>query len=131
LAAGNGHFKIVKYLVEKGADKESKDLSSHTPLHLAAKKGHFEIVKYLVENHVDKESKDYKDETPLHMASENGHFEIVKYLVEKGANIQASVYGKTPLDLANIEANKSYCTESKKENLAKIIQFLREILAQK
>jgi ankyrin repeat protein len=66
------------------------------------------------------------------LAAENRHFEIVKYLVEKGANIQAkTVHGETPLDLANIKANKSYCTESQKENLAKIIQFLREILAQK
>jgi hypothetical protein len=47
-------------------------------------------------------------------------------------NIQAkTVNGNTPLDLANIEANKSYCMESQKENLAKIIHFLREILAQK
>jgi ankyrin repeat protein len=95
---------------------------------LAAKNGHFEIVKYLVGKGAYKDSKDNNDETPLHLAAWNGHFEIVKYLVENGANIQAkTVYGKTPLDLANIEANKSYCTESQKENLAKIILFLGEI----
>ena len=123
-----GHFEIVKYLVEKGADKEAKvSWRNQTPLHLAAEDGHFKIVKYLVENQADKESKDYWNQTPLHLATRNGHFEIVKYLVEKGANIQAkTVYGKTPLDLANIEANKSYCTKSLKENLAKIIQFLRD-----
>jgi ankyrin repeat protein len=83
-------------------------------------------------NYADKEAKNILDQTPLHLASRNGCFEIVKYLVEQGANIQAkTVYGKTPLDFANIEANKSYCTESQKENLAKIIQFLREILAKK
>ena len=93
---------------------------------MAAKNGHFEIVKYLVENHVDKESKDWIDQTPLHNAA---MIEIVKYLVEKGANIQAkTVYGETPLD---IELHKSYCAESQKENFAKIIQFLRERLAQK
>ncbi len=64
--------------------------------------------------------------------AKKGHFEIVKYLVYKGAIIQAkTVSGKTPLELANFETYKSYCTESEKENLAKIIQFLKEILAQK
>jgi ankyrin repeat protein len=66
------------------------------------------------------------------LASENGHFDIVKYLVEKGAKIQAKTKdGKTPLELADIAANKLYWVASDKENFAKIIQFLKDKEAEK
>jgi ankyrin repeat protein len=138
LASILGHFEIVKYLVEYGADKESKDGSNKTPLHFASEGGHFEIVKYLVENGAGKDAKDGEDKTPLHRAATNGHFDIVKYFVENGANIWSrTTKGETPLDLAIIGANRSYLYDNRnvikrayrayhKENLAKIIQFLKD-----
>ena len=48
-----GHFEIVKYLIEHGADpnaKESDDNSGRTALILASENGHFEIVKCLIEH---------------------------------------------------------------------------------
>jgi ankyrin repeat protein len=50
LASRNEHFEIVKFLVEKGANKESKEFYCETPLHTAARNGLFEIVKYLLES---------------------------------------------------------------------------------
>jgi ankyrin repeat protein len=40
-------LKIVKFLVESGADKEAKDNTGWTPLLFAAVLGHLEIVKFL------------------------------------------------------------------------------------
>ncbi|KAN0070496.1 Ankyrin repeat-containing domain protein [Elaphomyces granulatus] len=47
VAAGNGHEAMVKLLLEKGADLESKDCSGRTPRSWAAEKGHEAIVKLL------------------------------------------------------------------------------------
>ena len=58
LAAENGHEAVVKLLVEKGADLESKDRDGQTPLSLAAMNGHEAVVKLLVEKGADLESKD-------------------------------------------------------------------------
>ena len=50
LASRNEHFEIVKFHVEKGANKESKEFYGETPLYTAARNGPFEIVKYLLES---------------------------------------------------------------------------------
>jgi hypothetical protein len=43
LASRNEHFEIVKFLVEKGANKESKEFYGETPLHSAARNGHLKL----------------------------------------------------------------------------------------
>ncbi len=45
LASRNEHFEIVTFLVEKGANKESKEFYDETPLHTAAINGLFEFVE--------------------------------------------------------------------------------------
>ena len=45
-----GHLEKVKYLVENGADINSKYANGSTALMHAAEKGHLEIVKYLDEH---------------------------------------------------------------------------------
>ena len=53
-----GHEEVVKLLVEKGADLESKGYS-RTPLSLAAMNGHEAVVKLLVEKGANLKSKDH------------------------------------------------------------------------
>ncbi|TVY42671.1 Vegetative incompatibility protein HET-E-1, partial [Lachnellula cervina] len=47
--AMHGHEAVVKLLLEKGAELESKDRDSQTPLFWAAKNGHEAVVKLLLE----------------------------------------------------------------------------------
>ena len=54
----NGHEAIIKLLVEKGANLESKSNISYTSLSLAAHNGHKAIVELLVEKKANLESKD-------------------------------------------------------------------------
>jgi ankyrin repeat protein len=72
LASQHGHIDIVEYLVNKGANVDSKDRS---------------IVMFLSSDIL------FHGITPLHYASEHGHIDIVEYLVNKGANVEAKANG--------------------------------------
>jgi ankyrin repeat protein len=63
-AAGNGHEAVVKLLVEKCAELESKDNSGGTPLLRAAGNGHEAVVRLLVEKGAELESKENEGRTP-------------------------------------------------------------------
>ena len=80
-AAEKGHEAVVKLLLEKGADVESKDKYGRTPLWRAAAHGHEAVVKLLLEKGADVESKDGSDgRTPLSWATANGHKAVMKLL---------------------------------------------------
>jgi hypothetical protein len=53
LAAEYGHFKIVRFLVGKGADVNKRDRQDLTPLMRAALSDQFEIFQFLVEHGAD------------------------------------------------------------------------------
>jgi ankyrin repeat protein len=105
-AAANGHEAVVKLLVEKGAEMETKDKDSsgQTPLSWAASRGHEAVVKLLLEKGAELETKDSKySRTPLSYAAENGHEAVVKLLLEKVAELETKdkdSSGQTPLSWA-------------------------------
>ena len=53
VACMQGHYEIVKCLLESGADVNVKDRQSWTALMKAAEKGHTDIVKLLLGNNAD------------------------------------------------------------------------------
>ncbi|KAH7132738.1 hypothetical protein EDB81DRAFT_845400 [Dactylonectria macrodidyma] len=109
-----GHEAIVKLLLEKGADVESKGKNGRTPLSWAAEKGHEAIVKLLLEKGADVESKGNKCRTPLLWAAQTGRDAIVKLLLEKGADVESKDKdGRTPL---------SWAAEKGHEAIAKLLQ---------
>ena len=108
IAAKQGKLTSVKYLVEKGADIESKDKYEWTPLHWACENGHLAVVKYLIKKGANIEAQNRYKQTPLHWASANGRTDVVRYLVSKGANKTAkSKNGYTPYDIADNEEIKA------------------------
>ncbi|KAF5857293.1 hypothetical protein ETB97_005977 [Aspergillus alliaceus] len=100
--AENGHEPVVKLLVDKGADIQSKDNILHrTPLAWAALNGNEEAVKLLIEAGADLESKDSDGRTPLTLATANAHREAVRLLVNNGADVRSKgMDGQTPLSWA-------------------------------
>jgi ankyrin repeat protein len=100
-AAADGHEAVVKLLLEKGAELETKDKDSQTPLSCAAEMGHKAVVKLLLEKGAQLETKNKDGYTPLLYATENGHKAVVKLLLEKGAELETqSENGRTPLSCA-------------------------------
>ena len=92
---------MVKQLLDKGADLESKDNYGRTPLSLAASYEHEAVVKLLLATgKVDVDSKDKNgSRTPLSYAAENGHEGIVKLLLAiDGVDVNSMDNdGRTPL----------------------------------
>ena len=84
-AAQEGHFNIVKYLIEiHHCDPlSSKNDDKKTTLHLASGKGYLDIVKYLVfEKKCDPYPRDNSNNTPFHDAARYGQLNVVTFYIE-------------------------------------------------
>lgn len=101
-AAENGADEILRLLIKKGADLETKDtIYGQTLLAWAAEKGHEATVKLLLQEGANIESKNLYDRTPIWHAAENGHEAVAELLLQWGANINSKdSRGETPLSHA-------------------------------
>jgi hypothetical protein len=88
-AAEEGNIDIVKSLLERGVDINSRNADIQTPLHRAAAKGNVDVVRLLIERGAEVDSRDMWGWTPLHTASRYGHLEVSRVLVDHGANVNA------------------------------------------
>ncbi|OKL62160.1 hypothetical protein UA08_02170 [Talaromyces atroroseus] len=99
-----GHEAIVKILLERGAEVNSKDSEyGRTPLLWAIVNGYEAIIKLLLDKGAVIDLKDDAyGQTPLSWATKYGHETIVKLLLDKGAEIDSKNDGHnwTPLLLA-------------------------------
>lgn len=81
LASENGHYEVVRYLHQKGADICA---NYNKPIILASKNGHYEIVRYLHQNGADMRA---NYDMPLSKAIRWGHLKVICYLYKNGAQI--------------------------------------------
>ncbi len=88
-AAEHGHEAVVKRLLEKGADIETKSYSKSTPLSWAAQNGREAVVKLRPERGAAIEPKDHYGHTPVSWAAKAGHEAVAKLLLERGADIES------------------------------------------
>ena len=73
-ASKEGHAKVVKLLLEKGADVNVKDTTNdETALWIASKEGHEEVVKLLLAAKADVNVKAKDGKTALGIAKHEGH----------------------------------------------------------
>jgi Ankyrin repeats (3 copies)/Domain of unknown function (DUF3471) len=78
-ASDKGHTEVVKLLLEKGANPNSKDtFYNSTPLNWAVQKGHAEIVRALLEKGAEGEA------GALAGAASEGKADIVKVILDRG-----------------------------------------------
>lgn len=92
MAAANGHFEVVKYLLSIIPKKDAETLASqqnesgNTPLHWAAYNGHLLIVQLLCEEYnVDVFVKNGSGHDVMYEAENNGQEEIENWLLKKYA----------------------------------------------
>ena len=83
--------KIVKLLLDKGADINARELEEDlTPLHIAASgRKNLELVKLFIDKGISVNEVTNEGLTVLMMASVYGNIDIIKLLINKGADINA------------------------------------------
>jgi hypothetical protein len=107
-----GRFRLADELIKRGADVNHN--ASVRPLFVAASHIHQHgrsFVKYLVIAGADVNgtSRRVGGMTALHGSASSGALENVAFLLECGADIQATAYGSTPLDLAAANGRLETC----------------------
>ncbi|XP_071505517.1 LOW QUALITY PROTEIN: transient receptor potential cation channel subfamily A member 1 homolog [Diadema antillarum] len=102
VAAEHGYLRIVKILLDNGADSEWKNEEEEAPIHLAAKNGHtLTVMEFVKHNESLIHDEDENSDTPLHKAAMEGHAKTVRALIEAGADIESRNQQLwTPLDCA-------------------------------
>ena len=126
-ASKKGLTRIVKVLLDNGADTDVKDEEGYAPLHWAAQEGHTDIVMMLLDAGADMDVKDEEDWTPLHWAAYFGYTDIVMELLVAGAEFLVKTSsGYTPLHYAAggrhtelVELMVWWFKNAKKEGLSK------------
>jgi ankyrin repeat protein len=76
----------VRFLLEQGAQVDSRNMLGDTPLHLAAGSGHADIASALLAARADKDAQNKFGDTPLIVASRVGDATVVKALLAAGAS---------------------------------------------
>ena len=91
------NVKMVKFLLEHGADPSIRDIEG-TPLHMAINvKGREDVAAFLVESGVKLQEFSFGN-TELHLVAIRGLADLVPALVKRGADVNAvNEYGHTPL----------------------------------
>jgi len=87
-----GQTKIMKFLVEKGANINSENPAKETLLHLAVLDNDLLTVKYLVEKKIALERKGSQGKTALLIAVEKGYTKIADFLLQNGSAADATDY---------------------------------------
>lgn len=105
LAAENGHNRLFKFLLHRGANANARRSGDRSVLHTAAEQGHksiIHILSKLVYLKVDQKAKRRNDCTALHLAVEYGRRDAALALLDMGASIrEVDTAGETPLHLAS------------------------------
>jgi ankyrin repeat protein len=79
-AAGHGYLKLVKALLDEGADVNAADITGWTPLHAAAYHGNPQIVQLLLDRGAISKASNWYTPTPLTVAERMNHEEVVELL---------------------------------------------------
>ena len=107
LACYQGHKRIVKLLLNNGADPDLATQFGITPLHVSCRAGNTKIVELLLNNKADPNIVNVAGLAAIHHACFRGHTKILKMLLDAGADMNLKVYDEyTPYRIASVAAQQ-------------------------
>ncbi len=104
MAAIYGHTAVIRYLLERNAMINAKDMSGATALHNAVRYGKLDIAELLIQNGADVNAQDSIGKTPLLIITPAENRDAMyQLLLDNGASTRVKdLYGDTPLHIATI-----------------------------
>lgn len=101
-AAAQGHPRIVRLLLDAGANPDIGNLKKITPLMFGARYGNIEICRLLLEYGANPDLQDVYGMTALIVSTREGHADIAEMLLKAGASINIKDHeNMTALDFAH------------------------------
>ena len=101
-ASAQGYPRIVRLLLDAGANPDVGNVHRITPLMYGALYGNLGVCKLLLEHGANPDLQDARGSTALTVATFNGHTDIVDVLLQAGANTTLKDHdGMTALDIAH------------------------------
>ncbi|XP_068760377.1 ankyrin repeat domain-containing protein 16-like isoform X1 [Montipora capricornis] len=88
VAARQGHFDLIKFLIESGVDVEQRNKDLKRALHEAAAGSHVKCVKVLISYKAEIDCLKRADWTPLMMSCTKPNIDTISLLVQSGANMK-------------------------------------------
>ena len=95
LAAGWGRVRVLKQLLDAGADHSLTDSGGFTAMTVAAQRGFLEIVQLLLAAGIDVNKADVLGMTPLVHAVRQSHTEVVRVLIPASDLLHTTCAGQT------------------------------------
>lgn len=92
VAADAGNFKMLKILLDKGADINHKGNNLETSLNLIACSGSAEMIEFLIQNGAKVNSLSSLGYSPLHNATSCGNIDAIKILLKYGIDVNRLNY---------------------------------------
>lgn len=89
-ASSEGHYDIVKLLLDKGADVHIQDNNGMSAFMFSSRRGHFDIVKLLLAGGANTNDKSNDGRTALIQTSIHDHPNVVKLLLQYGSVVDAA-----------------------------------------
>jgi cytohesin len=115
--------EIVEFLIEKGAEVNSRDNSDTTPLYFAVTINQKDLAELLLSQGADVNAKNNHDFTSLHLAAIKGFQEMVEFLLTQGADVNArDDKGNTPLHYAAVTGSKEMVELLRPEEEFKLVR---------
>ena len=94
-ASAYGRIRVVKLLLEKGADVNKHNEGGETPLHYAARHGHVKVMEILIDHDADPTKKGTGCGTPMQWAGRGGQIRAIKVLMRYGVSVNQRGSGDT------------------------------------
>ena len=106
LAAKEGSFKVVKSLLNRGANVHALDYCQNTALHYAAMKGRDSCMELLLLKGADKNAENDAGDTPFFLAAVHGRVHALRCLINHKVDVNSTdSFDLTALMLAIENAN--------------------------